>query len=98
MYVSYYDVLSELYKSLGNFHTWTRGCSIDEVKYDYNYHGPLPEADELLFVSGFLIKKQYWSNKFSDFYYFKPMELLSKHEKASCKIVHPEFYVLYDDY
>lgn len=97
-YVSYYNVLSNLYRRLGNNKTWTKGCSIYEVKDDYLYNGPLPDGDELLFVSGFLIHKQYWLHRLADFYFFKPMELLSKQEKASCHIERPSLYILYGDY
>lgn len=96
-YVSYHDVLSKLYKVLSNSNTWTRGCSINEVKEDFKYNGPLPDADEVLFVSGFLIQKQYRSHKLFD-YYFKPMYFLSKHEKASKRLIKPELYILYEDY
>jgi hypothetical protein len=58
----------------------------------------LPDADETLFVSGFLIRKQRWSHKLSDYYYFKPIELRAKNEKAYFKVVKPELYILYGDY
>ena len=98
LHVSYYDILSDLYKTLGITRTWTCGYSIDEVKDDYNYQGPLPEADELLFVSGFLIQKKYWSHKKCNYYYFKPMQFLTKREKAINRIEKVGLYILWGDY
>ena len=86
--------MKDLYASLGDFQRWTKGCSIYEVQDEYLYNGPLPDEDEILLVSSFLIKRQYWINEDYEYYHFKPMTLLTKHEKASCIIIRPTLYIL----
>ena len=95
--VSYYKELQNLYASLGDFQRWTKGCSKYEVQDEYCYKGPLPDEDEILLVSGFLIKRRYWVNRYYEYYQFKPMTLLTKPEKASCIIIKPELFVLCKD-
>ena len=98
MYISYHDVLSALYHRIAIYRTWTKGCSHFEVVGRFRYKGPLPKADELLLVSGFLIRKQYCPHRLRDYYYFKPMGILTKNEKAMYRIINPSFYYLKDDY
>ncbi|MBK7308684.1 MAG: hypothetical protein IPO01_17200 [Chitinophagaceae bacterium] len=97
MNVSYYEVLSNLYKNIGSFQTWTRACSHVELEDEFYYLGPLPKSNELLLVSGFLIKKQYRPRAINGYYHFKPMQYLTKHEKASGIIITPEIYILIGD-
>ena len=96
--VSYHDVLSRLYSSIGDFRTWSPIQTYESLLEIYKYHGPLPDADELLLVSGYLIKKYHSISRSENFYLIKHMELLTKHEKASGHIISVDMYVLKEDY
>ena len=48
-------------------------------------------GDELLFIGGFLIKKEYIREQFRNLYFLKPVRLLTKQERANYKIVKGQF-------
>lgn len=60
----------------------------------FNYDGPLPVGTELLLVSGFLIRKRNGDEEFREFIAIKPMELLTKVEKATCNIFKGGYYFI----
>lgn len=88
-YENYYEILSRIYNK-GKFLTSLRPDSLDhEVLHNHGYDGPLPQGDELLLVSGFLVREVIGPRMPFLYYSVKPIELLTKHEKASCKIIIP---------
>ena len=97
-YKNYYEILSRIYNK-GKFLTSLRPDSFDhEVLHNHGYDGPLPQDDELLLVSGFLIREVIAPRMPFLYYSVKPMELLTKHEKASCAIITPVMYMLTKDH
>ncbi|WP_460552079.1 hypothetical protein [Ferruginibacter profundus] len=60
--------------------------------HKYYYDGHLPTGTELLLISGFIVRKRFLGPRFVEFISIKPMEPLTKHEKASCRILKGGYY------
>ena len=59
---------------------------------NFSYDGPLPTGTELLIVSGFLLRNLTGVPAFREFITIKPMQLLTKEEKATCNILRGGYY------
>lgn len=83
MYVNFHELLSEMYN------TWKQEELDGEVITSFCYKGPIPKANELLLVSGFIIRKPKPNESIGDIA-IKPMQFLTKEEKACSKIILPD--------
>lgn len=92
-YVNYHEILSRIYEKGRFFKALDQDNLYTESLFNQGYDGPFPKGDELLLVSGFLIRKLFTPRLTIIYYAIKPMELLTKHEKATCTIVTPDIYV-----
>lgn len=73
------------------FQSWSRNFSEWRLVYEFSYDGPLPLGNELLLVSGYLIRKQDFGQKYGCHYSFKPFCMLTKEEKATSTIIKGTF-------
>jgi hypothetical protein len=76
------DILAELSSGIETEGGWGPGYSVEEIYVEKHYSGPIPLGQEILFVSGHLIKKKN-DLKLPAAYFFKPFELLTLEEKAN---------------
>lgn len=97
-YVNYHEILSHIYEKGRFFKALDPEDLYGEALFNQGYIGPVPKGNELLLVSGFLIRKLFTPQLTIIYYAIKPMELLTKHEKASCTIITPDMYMFARDY
>jgi len=88
-YVNYHEILSHIYGKARFFEKLNQEDLYGEALFNQGYYGPLPKGNELLLVSGFIIRKLFTPRTAILYYAIKPMELLTKHEKATCAIKVP---------
>ena len=92
VYISYYVLLSKIYKSPIEPPSWQGMFSYDFLVNDLSYDGPLPLGSEILLVSSFLIRKSSLGYHNKCFYFIKPFHLLTKNEKARSIIIKGSFH------
>lgn len=92
VYKDYYNFFNRLYKQLSGENTWSENCPSYAIVGKFNYDGPLPIGTELLLVSGFLLRKTTMVPAFREFIAIKPIELLTREEKATGRILKGEYY------
>lgn len=87
VYIDYNALLERIYYTVDPRLSWRLGFTAFQLIVKLGYNGPLPEGDELLLVSGFLLRKVYYGFRREVLYKIKPFYMLSKSEKASSIIV-----------
>lgn len=98
VYENYHEILSSLYDKGKFFTSLSLEALHHEALHNHGYGGPLPKGNEILLVSGFLIRKLFTPRMSLLYYAVKPMELITKHEKATCTIIKPDMHMLAGDY
>lgn len=92
VYKDYYRFFRSLYVVSGNRDAWSQHYAEFEMIHKYHYDGHLPTGTELLLISSFIVRKRFMEPGFMAFISIKPVELLTKAEKASCRILKGGYY------
>lgn len=92
IYKDYYSFFLGLYVVSENKDAWSQEYAEFEIIHQYNYDGHLPTGTELLLISGFIIRRRCMGSRCIVFISLKPMELLTKSEKATCRILKGGYY------
>ena len=92
VYKDYHDFFRGLYNWPSGDNTWSEEYPLYLMVGNFSYDGPLPTGTELLLVSGFLLRKLTMVPAFREFITIKPMQLLTKDEKATCNILKGGYY------
>lgn len=87
VYKDYYEFFSTVYNGHSNGGLWSEYVIIHDLIFKYYYDGPRPSGDEILLVSGYLMRMKIMGERGREHYSLRPFELLTKIEKATCTIL-----------
>ncbi len=81
-----FDTLTQLFKGQQSSDGWGPAHDIWSVYPKHYYFGPVPFGTEIIFVSGYVIKRIDDEPNLTTLFFFKPFQLLTKDEKATHQI------------